>query len=141
MATKSNKQKKPTQKSFEDNADASYNASAKEDIPGDDDNFEENLGNDVFDEKSVKKSSGKRISKAVRNDDEDDGIENDDDDDWNKGGEEEEWDPDFEEFDLPKSRKGKADKGDDEDFKFDDDEFKDLEMFNDEGFDDEEEDF
>ena len=51
--------------------------------------------------------------------------------------------PDFEEFDLPKSKKGgsaKKGKGDDDDdFKIEeDDEFKDL--FNDSGFDDEEED-
>ena len=59
--------------------------------------------------------------------------------------EEEEWDPDFEEFDLPKSKAkktpgGKKPADDDEDFKIDE-EFKDLDLFNDRGFDDDEEDF
>ena len=69
-----------------------------------------------------------------------------DDDDWEKVEEEEEWDPDFEEFDLPKS-KGKKSPGkkpaavdEDEDFKIDD-EFKDIFNDSDAGFDDEDDDF
>ena len=67
--------------------------------------------------------------------------------------EEEDWDPDFEEFDLPKSKGKKVSgggssagtgakkgKGDDDDLGVDD-EFKDLDLFNDRGFDDDEEDF
>lgn len=72
-------------------------------------------------------------------------------DDWDKPEEDENWDPDFEEFDLPKSKgkkvstgsgtgkKGKG--GDDDDDLSVDDEFKDLDLFNDRGFDDDEEDF
>ncbi|MFN2441002.1 MAG: hypothetical protein ABR503_17505, partial [Chitinophagaceae bacterium] len=63
-------------------------------------------------------------------------------DDWEKP-EEDDWDPDFEEFDLPKSKKAKSGKaGIEEDPKIEeDDEFKDLFNENDGGFDDEEEDF
>ena len=71
-------------------------------------------------------------------------VDIDDDDDLDD--EEDDWDPDFEEFDLPKSKGKKAVGGgkkaadEEEDFKVEDDEFKDL--FNDDaGFDDEEEDF
>ena len=60
--------------------------------------------------------------------------------------EEEEWDPDFEEFDLPKSKakksagtSKKSAGSDEDDFKMDDD-FKDMDLFNDSGF-DEEDDF
>ena len=59
-----------------------------------------------------------------------------------KTGGEEEWDPDFEEFDVPKSKVKKADSGGkkpvEDDFTFDDDEFKDL--LNDKDYDDDEED-
>lgn len=65
-------------------------------------------------------------------------------DDWEKeeGEVEEEWDPDFDEFDLPKSKvkKSTGKKAEEEDdFKFEDDEFKDL--FDEKGFDEDEEDF
>ena len=64
-------------------------------------------------------------------------------DEWEKGDEDDNWDPDFEEFDLPKSKgkKTPAKKSvkDDDDFKVDDD-FKDLGLFNDD-IDDEEDDF
>ena len=52
-------------------------------------------------------------------------------DDWEKPEEEDDWDPDFDEFDVPKSKAKKTGaakkpgKGDDDDFKLDDD-FKDL---------------
>jgi anthranilate/para-aminobenzoate synthase component I len=61
-------------------------------------------------------------------------------DDWDKVEEEEEWDPDFDEFDIPKSKvkkagtakKGTAGKGEEEEeFGFGDDEFKDMDLFND----------
>lgn len=79
---------------------------------------------DLFDDEEV--ATPKKAGKSKEDQDEegDDG-----DDDWSEGGEdeEEEWDPDFEEFDLPKSRKGKSKAGDeeDEDYKVDD-EFSDL---------------
>ena len=64
-------------------------------------------------------------------------------DEWEKPEEEENWDPDFEEFDVPKSKGKKSTTaggkkaGEDDDFKLEDDEFKDL--FNDKGYDDDEE--
>jgi hypothetical protein len=70
--------------------------------------------------------------KGAKDDDEDDDSDVDEkDDDWNKGEEGDSWDPDFEEFDLPKSKGKKApgtSKGgveEEEDFKVDE-EFKDL---------------
>mgnify|MGYP003536308171 FL=1 len=67
-------------------------------------------------------------------------------DDWDKPEEEDNWDPDFEEFDLPKSKGKKSPgvgvkKGKEEDELGVDEEFKDMDMFNDSGFDDEDDDF
>ncbi len=54
-------------------------------------------------------------------------------DDWEKSEEAEEWDPDFDEFDVPKSRSGKSENKE-EDLNFEEEEeFNDL--FDDEGFD------
>jgi len=65
-------------------------------------------------------------------------------DDWDKVEEEENWDPDFEEFDVPKSKAkkapGKKGADEDDDFKVDD-EFKDMDLFNESSYDDEEDDF
>jgi sodium/potassium-transporting ATPase subunit alpha len=64
------------------------------------------------------------------------------DDDWNKADEEDSWDPDFDEFDIPKSKTKKATggagkKGKDEDDLGLDDDFKEMDLFNDsDGFDD-----
>ena len=64
--------------------------------------------------------------------------------------EEENWDPDFDEFDIPKSKTKKSGsasggtskkgKGDDDDLGVDDD-FKDMDLFNDSGFDEEDDDY
>ena len=65
-------------------------------------------------------------------------------DDWDKVEEEENWDPDFEEFDVPKSKAkkspGKKGVEEEDDFKVDD-EFKDMDLFNESSYDDEEDDF
>ncbi len=63
--------------------------------------------------------------------------EPDEEDDWEKVEEEEEWDPDFDEFDVPKSRTGKSSsKEESDDLNFDEEEeFNDL--FDDQGLDDE----
>ena len=88
----------------------------------------------------VAKKGGKASTKKSA--DEDDEAEVDDGpDEWEKPVEEEEWDPDFEEFDLPKStgkKGGKKAAGEENDFKFEDDEFKDL--LGDKNFDDDDED-
>lgn len=65
------------------------------------------------------------------------------DDAWEKG-EDEDYDPDFEEFDMPKSkgkrgRPGTKKQDDDDDLGIDD-EFKDMDLFNDR-FDDDDDDF
>jgi DNA-directed RNA polymerase subunit delta len=60
-------------------------------------------------------------------------------DDWDKVEEEEEWDPDFDEFDIPKSKVKKAGPAkkaggkaeEEEEFGFRDDEFKEMDLFND----------
>jgi hypothetical protein len=68
--------------------------------------------------------------KAAKDDDDDADVDEKD-DDWNKDDAEDTWDPDFEEFDLPKSKGKKAPgsptKGveEEEEFKVDE-EFKDL---------------
>ena len=90
---------------------------------------------DVDDETPVKKGGTKKATDDEDEDDVDDADAEEGDDDW---------DPDFEEFDLPKSRKGKGGKDaeEEEDFKVEEDEdFKELDLFDDGGFDDEEEDF
>jgi nucleolin len=54
-------------------------------------------------------------------------------DDWEKAEEDDSWDPDFQEFDIPKSKSSKSGgkkASDDEDFSIDD-EFKDLGYFDD----------
>ena len=67
-------------------------------------------------------------------------------DDWEKPEEDDDWDPDFDEFDIPKSKGKKAPgagkkKEEEDDFKLDED-FKEFDLFNDKpgGFDDDEED-
>ncbi|HNP53694.1 MAG TPA: hypothetical protein PKK69_03735, partial [Ferruginibacter sp.] len=71
-------------------------------------------------------------------DDDDDDDDEEVEDDWEKPEEEDNWDPDFDEFDIPKSKGKKASgtgtkkAGDDDDFKIDDD-FKDLGFFDDMG--------
>lgn len=54
--------------------------------------------------------------------------------DWaNESGEQEEWDPDFDEFDVPKSRSGKSENKEEEDLNFEEEEeFNDL--FDEDGF-------
>jgi|SRR5215203_869664 len=94
--------------------------------------------NDDIDEEDV---APKKASKKGKDVDEDEDDEDDDTD--GEDVDDDDWDPDFEEFDLPKSKKGKG-KGEEEeeDFKVEEDEeFKDMDLFNDTGLDEEEEDF
>lgn len=100
--------------------------------------------------KSGKASAPKSKKKDDDDDDDDDadGEEEEEVDDWNKPEEGDEWDPDFDEFDIPRSKTKKAGptgstpkksaKGTDEDDLGLDD-FK-SDMFNDNSF-DEEDDF
>ena len=93
---------------------------------------------DDMDDEEEETAPKKSTKKGADEDDDDD----DDVDDAEPVEGDDDWDPDFEGFDLPKSRKGKGGKEEEEeDFKIEEDEeFKDL--FNDSGtIDDEEEDF
>ena len=115
---------------------------------------EEDDDEDVDDELEIEKTSLKKSPKASGKK----GKEEEDDDDeeaeeivdeWEKPEEEEEWDPDFEEFDLPKSKTKKvagpsgkkAGKGEEEDEVAFDEEFKDLDLFNDSALDEEDDDY
>ena len=88
-----------------------------------------------------KKTSSKSKKQMEEEDDDESDVE-DEKDDWEKPEVEEEWDPDFDEFDVPKSKAKKVPGGkkatEEEDLKIDD-EFKEMGLF-DESFDDEEED-
>ena len=143
MSTKPTKKNPPTGKKTlpENGMPKKAGKSAKTE---EDDDLDDELD---LESPKAKSSKGKSPAAKSKKDDDDD-EEGDDDvtDDWDKVEEEEEWDPDFEEFDLPKS-KGKKSPGkksaavdEDEDFKMDD-EFKDIFSDNDAGFDDEDDDF
>lgn len=114
----------------------------------DNDEDDEDLDDDTVSPKSGVKNAAKTSGKKGKGEDDDDDDDADDVDvvdDWDKPEEEEEWDPDFEEFDLPKSKVKKTGgvkkgKGDDDELGIDE-EFKDLDLFNDRGLDDEEDDF
>jgi DNA-directed RNA polymerase subunit delta len=142
MATKPDKEKKSPGKTGSASAKTeAKKTSPKAKKPMDDDDDDEM---DDADTTSVSKKPGKAIasSKAKKDDDDDDDGVEDGPDEWEKPEEEEEWDPDFEEFDVPKSKVKKADTGKkkavEDDFTFEDDEFKDL--LNDKDYDDDEED-
>ena len=142
MAAKPDKEKKSPGKT----GSASLNESVKKPSPKPKKQLEEDDDDEPDDEietSSVSKKPGKAVasSKTKKDDDDDDGVE-DGPDEWEKPAEEEEWDPDFEEFDVPKSKLKKADTGGkkarDDDFTFEDEDFKDL--LNDKDYDDDEED-
>src|SRR5579871_1407116 len=137
MASKSDKDKKNIKKSAPQSPkENSGKSTAKSKKQVDDDDEDED------DDLSVAKTSSKKTaapsSKSKKEEDEED--------EWDKVEEEEEWDPDFDEFDVPKSKakKGstspakKTGKGGD-DLEFDED-FKDLDLFGEDSFDEEEED-
>lgn len=141
MAAKPDKEKKSPGKT----GSASVNESVKKASPKPKKQLEEDDDNEMDDDvetTSVSKKPGKAVaSSKTKKDDDDDGVE-DGPDEWEKPEEEEEWDPDFGEFDVPKSKLKKADNGSkkagDDDFTFEDEEFKDL--LNDKDYDDDEED-
>lgn len=109
--------------------------------------LEEDDEDEVDDEETTKAAKvGKASSKKGKEDDDEEEDAEEAVDDWDKPEEEESWDPDFEEFDLPKSKVKKATggagkKGKEEEDLGVDEEFKDMDLFNDSGFDDEEDDF
>jgi DNA-directed RNA polymerase subunit delta len=146
MTMKSDKGKKSNAKHPALKADDKLVSKTKKNLKEEDD--DDDLEDDETEVTSFSKKNGKpSASKKGKAKDEDD--EEDDEeikDDWEKPEEEEEWDPDFDEFDLPKSKgaKGKkvtggAKKADDDDLKLDD-EFKEMDLFDDRYDDDGEDD-
>ena len=148
MASKSDKEKKVTGKTYTDSNKASAKKESSKPTKKEEDDDDE-LDEDL-EETSPKQKAGKSIGSSKKkkedDDDDDDDVAEDKEDDWDKVEEEDDWDPDFAEFDVPKSKgkkattpakKGVADE--DDDFKVDD-EFKD--MFNDgDDFTEEEDDY
>lgn len=112
-----------------------------------DDDFDDDEETNVK-SSSVKASKGASKKKAEDDDDDDDDTGVDEVDEWEKPEEEDTWDPDFEEFDIPKSKGKKATgtggagkkAGADDDLGLDE-EFKEFDLFNDSGFDDDDDDF
>ncbi|HEY8733266.1 MAG TPA: hypothetical protein VIL90_01790 [Puia sp.] len=99
--------------------------------------------------KGVKATASKTKKKSEDDDDDDEaeGETEDEVDEWDKVEEDEEWDPDFDEFDVPRSKTKKAApggkkaaKGEEDELGLDE-EYKNMDLFNDNGFDEEEEDF
>jgi DNA-directed RNA polymerase subunit delta len=148
MTSKSDKEKKPTGKidsaAGKESAKKSTSTPKKEPEDDDDDDDFEDAELEVTPpaKKGAKAATSTKKGKSADDDEEDDGKEEEP-DEWEKPAEEDNWDPDFEEFDVPKSKgkkagpAGKKPAEEEEDFKIDD-EFKD--MFNDDGFGEEEED-
>ena len=144
MASKPGKEKKITGKATPDPESAKKESSKPKKQTEEDDDDDE-LEDDADVKPSKKAGKGAVSSKKGKDaEDDDDGPEVVD--EWEKVEEEENWDPDFEEFDIPKS-KGKKSTGvagkkgveEEEEFKVDD-EFKDLFEGGDE-FDEEDDDY
>ncbi len=148
MTAKPGKDKKDTtRKSLPTDSAAESSASAKNKKSSEDED-DEDLGDDVkdADKKSSLKKPSASTKKKKENEDDDEGDAEEIEDTWDKGEEEDiNWDPDFDEFDIPKSKgtkkAGTTDKkgGEEDDFKVDED-FKEFELFNDTVFDDDEDD-
>ena len=149
MASKPGKEKKATGKITPDKESAKKESSKPKKQMDEEEDNDDVLEDEDEDVKPAKKAGKAAVtSKKGKGEDEDDDDADGPDvvDEWDKVEEEEEWDPDFEEFDIPKSKgkkatgvAGKKGAEEEEDFKIDD-EFKD--MFNDEdGFDEEEDDY
>jgi DNA-directed RNA polymerase subunit delta len=146
MAPKSDKSKKAGKNNPVPDNSSSKKESSKPKKEAEED-VEEELDEEVDEIPSPGKKAGKPAAsskKKKEGDDEEEDAAPDEVDEWEKVEEEEEWDPDFDEFDIPKSKGKKAATGtkkpvEEEDFKIDD-EFKD--MFGDENsFDEEEDDY
>jgi len=144
MTSKPDKEKKSTGKTNNPSRkDADKKISPKSKKQEEDDDAleeEEEVETTPSSKKGGKAASASKKSKSNDDDGDEDPI-----DEWDKVEEDEEWDPDFEEFDLPKSKVKKSSGGkkgaeEEEEFKIDD-EFKDLGLFNEGDFEEEDEDF
>jgi nucleolin len=144
MAPKADKGKKaPGKNSVAKETENKSSTKPKKQMEEDDDDLDDS--EDEVETTAKKGKASVSSKKKSEDDDDDDAVSDGEDevDDWDKV-EEEEWDPDFEEFDVPKSKAKKAagKKGEEEeDFKIDE-EFKDMDLFNEgSSYDDDEDDF
>jgi DNA-directed RNA polymerase subunit delta len=149
MVPKSDKENKDSKKSGPASSKATVKPSSKKikEEDEDDEDEDESETPKAAAKKGVKATASKTKKKSDEDDDDDDVEGEDEVDEWDKVEEEEEWDPDFDEFDVPKSKTKKpatggkkATKGDEDDLGLDE-EFKNMDLFNDNGFDEDEEDF
>ncbi len=139
MAPKSDKEKNDSRKSSASPKVNSEKPAPKAKKQPDEEDDEDDEDSDT--PKAAPKKGAKISSKSKKEDDEDDDDVDDDVeevDEWEKAEEEANWDPDFDEFDVPKSKTKKA-AGGTKKAKRDDDlgveeEFWDLNLFKDRGF-------
>jgi DNA-directed RNA polymerase subunit delta len=150
MAPKSDKENKDSKKSAPATSKPIAKPSskkAKEEDDEDDDEDDEVVTPKSTAKKGPKTTASKTKKKSDEDDDDDDVEGEDEVDDWDKVEEDEEWDPDFDEFDVPRSKTKKAAPGGKKAAKPEEDElgleddYKNMDLFNDNGFDEEEEDF
>ena len=130
MASKSDKEKKVTGKASPASDKSSVKQESSKAKKQDEDDDDDEIGEDIA-ETPAKKKGAKVASKKSDEDDDEGDDASEAVDEWEKVEEEENWDPDFDEFDVPKSKGKKAPgtpakKAEEEDeFKVDD-EFKDM---------------
>ncbi len=149
MAPKSDKENKDPKKSGPASSKPVAKPSSKKaKEEDDDDEDDEEMDSPKSTAKKGPKATASKTKKKSDEEDDDEEVEGEDEvDEWDKVEEDEEWDPDFDEFDVPKSKTKKAAPGGKKPAKADDDElglddeFKNMDLFNDNGFDEEEEDF
>ena len=133
MALKSDKPKNSAKKTAEPKKFTTGKPELKKDIDEDDDldDIEDKVD---IETKPVVKSKKSSKKKSDDEDEDDDEQEVEIADEWEKPEEEDNWDPDFDEFDIPKSKTKKAaakkPSKDEDDFKVDSD-FKELGLFDD----------
>lgn len=146
MALKSDKESKSAPKKVKPLADSAENkgiAKSKNTVED-----EDGADDEEMDAKPISKSVKASKSKKEDDEDEEEAAVEEVADEWEKSEEDENWDPDFDEFDIPKSKGVKKAPGakktakdeDEDDFKIDDD-FKDMFNNSSRGFDDDDDDF
>ncbi|HEV3221532.1 MAG TPA: hypothetical protein VGZ90_01570 [Puia sp.] len=150
MVPKSDKENKGLKKSGPASSKPTAKPSpkkAKEDDDDEDDDDDEVETPKSAAKKGLKATASKTKKKSDEDDDDEEEEGEDEVDEWDKVEEEEEWDPDFDEFDVPRSKTKKAApggkkaaKGDEDELGLDD-EYKNMDLFNENGFEDEDEDF
>jgi DNA-directed RNA polymerase subunit delta len=147
MTARSDKEKKVPKKSAPSATKETPKPSPKPKNPDEDEDEEVE---EVDETKAPVKKNAKAASKSKKKEDVDDDDfeeEVEEVDEWEKVEEEDNWDPDFDEFDVPKSKSKKSTggakktaKGDEDELGLDED-FKDLDLFGEGNFEEEDDDF